>query len=194
MLFLLLCVASAQPFYQASLRHLPAKYREQRILMKVQQEVYNIQNRIIEEASANHTFLNFTLFCLDPNHHYRETVKRNTFMGETFHEPIYSFPVSYITGQYPYQKEGPRYRLSTYDEKMIKTELIDPRPYCNAKYGYELYQMIHTKLEDTPQAYATIFFKKLNIIFPDIQLAVSNKRNSDGLYDSDCCPLFTVSW
>jgi hypothetical protein len=25
-------------------------------------------------------------------------------------------------------------------------------------------------------------------------LAVSNQRPSEGLYDSDCCPLFTVSW
>jgi hypothetical protein len=25
-------------------------------------------------------------------------------------------------------------------------------------------------------------------------LAVSNHRPSEGPYDSDCCPLFTVSW
>jgi hypothetical protein len=198
MLFLLLCVASAQPFYQASLRHLPVKLREQRILSKVQQDVHMIQNMMIDEASNNRTLLNFTLYCIDPNRQYREALLWNNHLGRVpnglIRVPHYSIPMSYGIGHYEYQRQGPRYRYSSNEERELKTELIEPRPYCNPKHGHELYQRLHGKLEDSHQSYTTLFFQKLNAIFPDIELTVSNNRPSDGLYDSDCCPLFTVSW
>jgi hypothetical protein len=109
--------------------------------------------------------------------------------------PSYSIPLTYgLGGYYEYQRDGPRYRYSTYEERNKETELIYPRPYCEPKHGYELYQRTHGKLEDSPQSYATLFFQILNPLFPDIRLAVSNHRPSEGPYDSDCCPLFTVSW
>lgn len=193
MRFLLLSVASAQPFYKDTLRQLPEKLRQERIHATVDQEVIHIQRKLIEEASANQTSINFTLYCLDPNLHYRDTEKRMTYPSVTFtNEPLYTFP-SY-GAYYLYQRDGPRYRFSEQYEYQSRTELIFPIPYCHAKHGYELYQRTHGQLQDTPQAYATLFFQKLNQLFPDINLAVSNERPSEGLYDSDCCPLFTVSW
>ena len=198
MRFFLLTVVSAQPFYQETLRQLPEKLRQERIHAKVYQEVKQIQTRIIEDASNNHTFLNFTLYCVDPNRQYQENKLWNKYMGRVpqglLRNPHYSIPLTYGLGYYEYQRDGPRYRYSTYKEREKETELIYPRPYCHAKHGYELYQRTHGKLEDSPQAYASLFFQKLNPLFPDIHLAVSNHRPSEGPYDSDCCPLFTVSW
>lgn len=213
MWFLLLSVVSGQPFYRETLRELPDKLRQQRIYTTVKTKVDFIQYRIVEEASNNRTNLNFTLYCFDPNLQYRETeesLKENIINGLHYTGKIYTYQDSIIQQKFPgqslyeiqntygrpyyaYQRDGPRYRHSTEHDQHIKTELIYPRPYCNAKHGYELYQR-NVKLEDTPQAYASLFFQILNTLFPDIHLSVSNKRPSEGLYDSDCCPLFTVSW
>ena len=198
MWFLLLSVVSAQPFYKDTLRGLPNKLKQERIHATVQQEVDRIEKYILQEASLNNTFLNFTLFCIDPNRQYREQLLWYKHMGRIptglIREPHYTIEDGYITGRYAYQRDGPRYRDSTNQEGEKETELIYPRPYCHPKQGYELYQRIHAKLEDTPQAYASLFFQILNARFPDLHLAVSDKRPSEGLYDADCCPLFTLSW
>lgn len=197
MWFLLLSVVSAQPFYKDTLRGLPNKLKQERIHATVQQEVDLIEKYILREASLNYTFLNFTLFCSDPNRQYREQLLWNKHMGRIpkglIREPGYTIEDGYI-GRYAYQRDGPRYRFSTNEELEKETELIYPRPYCHPKQGYELYQRTHGKLEDTSQAYASVFFQILNARFPDIHLAVSDKRPSEGLYDADCCPLFTLSW
>ena len=198
MWFLLLSVVSAQPFYKDTLRGLPNKLKQERIHATVQQEVDLIEKSILREASLNHTFLNFTLFCSDPNRQYREQLLWNKHMGRIptglIREPHYTIEDGYMIGRYAYQRDGPRYRDSTNQEGEKETELIYPRPYCHPKQGYELYQRTHAKLEDTPQAYAGRFFQILNARFPDLHLAVSDKRPSEGLYDADCCPLFTLSW
>ena len=198
MWFLLLSVVSAQPFYKDTLRGLPNKLKQERIHATVRQDVDLIEKYILQEASLNNTFLNFTLFCIDPNRQYREQLLWYKNMGRIpkglIREPHYTIEDGYITGRYAYQRDGPRYRDSTNEEGEKETELIYPRPYCHPKQGYELYQRIHAKLEDTPQAYASLFFQILNARFPDLHLAVSDKRPSEGLYDADCCPLFTLSW
>jgi hypothetical protein len=198
LLLILLSLTQAQPFTQESLRQLPTKLKQERIYTKVLEEVYMIQTRIIQAASDNRTSLNFTMYCIDPNRQYQENKLWNDYTGRVpkglVRNPHYSIPMTYGIGSYEYQREGPRYRYSTYEERNKKTELIYPRPYCEPKRGYELYQRLHGNLEDTPTTYTTLFFQKLNTIFPDIHLVVSNHRPSEGLYDSDCCPLFTVSW
>ena len=199
-MFILILLAStqAQPFTQEMLRQLPNKLKQERIYEKVLKEVTLIENRIFEEASANRTSLNFTMYCIDPNRQYQENQLWNKHMGRVpegvLRNPHYSIPMSYGLGSYEYQREGDRYRYSTYEEREKETELIYPRPYCEPKRGYELYQRLHGNLEDSPTVYTTLFFQKLNTLFPDIHLDVSNHRPSEGLYDSDCCPLFTVSW
>ena len=203
MWFLLLSVVSAQPFYKDTLRSLPNKLKQERIHATVQAKVDFIQYWILEEASNNRTSLNFTLFCFDPNLQYRVTESYKANNGYSYQDRygLEQFPGQSLYDierpQYPYyayQRDGPRYRLSTEHDRHIKTELIYPRPYCHPKKGYELYQRTHGKPEDTPQAYAGLFFQILNARFPDIHLAVSDKRPSEGLYDADCCPLFTLSW
>lgn len=197
MWFLLLSVVSAQPFYKDTLRQLPNKLKQERIHATVQQEVDLIEKYILREASLNYTFLNFTLFCIDPNRQYREQTIWNMRMGRIeghWREPHYTIEDGYMAGRYAYQRDGPRYRFSTNEEGEKETELIYPRPYCHPKQGYDLYQRTRSKLEDTQQVYASLFFQILNVKFPDIHLAVSDKRPSEGLYDADCCPLFTVSW
>jgi len=198
-ILLLVSLVSAQPIYKDSLRQLPEKLRQDRIHKTVQQEVDLIKSHIIYEASHNRTLLNFTLYCLDSNRQYQENILYNNHMGRVpsglIRVPQYSIPLYYgLGGYYEYQREGPRYRYSTYEERNSPTELIWPRPYCEPKHGYELYRRLYGNLEDSHQSYTTLFFQKLNQLFPDIRLEVSNNRPSEGLYDSDCCPLFTVSW
>ena len=197
MWFFLLTVVSAQPFYKDTLRQLPEKTRQQRIHATVQTEVDLVHSKILDHATNNQTNINFTLFCLDPNRQYRENILYNKYLGRVpeglLRDPHYSIDYGYARGYYPYQREGPRYRFATNEEREKETELIYPRPYCDPKHGYELYQKMQ-KLEDTPQVYTALFFKKLNMIFPDLPLTVSDKRPSEGLYDADCCPLFTLSW
>jgi len=196
LVFLLFVSVTGQPFYKDTLRQLPNKLKQERIHATVQQEVGMIEKHIIRDASLNHTFLNFTLFCTDPNRQYREQELRNHMnnIPQGARIPHYGVHDSYMPGQYMYQRDGMGYRFSINGEGEQKTEILWPRPPCHPKYGYELYQRIHPKLEDTPHAYVTLFFQKLKIIFPDLHLNVTNKRPSEGLYDTDCCPLFTVSW
>jgi hypothetical protein len=148
---------------------------------KIQQDLNQIQEKL-----NLHRSVNFTLYCVDPNRQYRENHPG---------PPYYGIPLTYgLGGYYEYQRDGPRYRYATYEERFMETELIEPRPYCEPNHGYNLYQRLYGNLDDTPQAYTYLFFQKLNTRFPNIRLTVSNHRPSEGLYDSDCCPLFTVSW
>jgi hypothetical protein len=205
MWFLLLSVVSAQPFYKDTLRQLPNKLRQERIHAKVHEEIGRLEHKILDEAGHNQTEVNFTLFCMDPNLQYRENQLYNKYLGRIpeglVRTPRYSIISGYIPRGYVYQRDGPHYRFSsTHWQKMEtekETELIYPRPPCNPKHGYELYQRnpgTLGPLEDTPQAYTKIFFLLLNKIFPDLHMTVTDKRPSEGLYDADCCPLYTVSW
>jgi len=204
---ILLVSTQAQPFTQEMLRQLPNKLKQERIHATVQPYVTFIQNMILQEASVNRTSLNFTMYCIDPNRQYRESKKQLDlnhgrvpqneeiyYSVPTYHPQGFSYQQVSYQNDFAYQRDGPRYRPSTNNEKHLETELIYPRPYCEPKRGYELYQRLYGNLEDTSTAYTTLFFQKLNTLFPDIHLAVSNHRPSEGLYDSDCCPLFTVSW
>ena len=179
-----------------SLRQLPEKLRQERIHKTVLQEVDRMKSRIIHEASHNRSFMNFTLYCLDPNRQYRELQLYNKYTGRVpkgiIRVPHYSIPMEMI-GYYVYQRQGSQYRYSTEEEREKETEVIEPRPHCDPKHGYKLYQRSHGLLED-PEPYITLFFRYFNKIFTDIHLEVSSNRSSEGLYDSDCCPLFTVSW
>jgi hypothetical protein len=202
MWFLLLSVVSAQPFYKDTLRQLPNKLRQERIHAAVRQEVDRLEHKILEEAGHNKTEVNFTLFCMDPNLQYREHQLYDKYLGRIpenlVRNPSYSIIPPYLPiWYYVYQREGMRYRFSTNEEIERETELIYPRPTCNPTHGYELYRRnpgTMGPLEDTPQAYTAIFFLLLNNLFPDLHMTVTDKRPSEGLYDADCCPLYTVSW
>lgn len=178
---------------------MPNKLRQERIHDAVQQEVGRLKHKILEEAGHNKTEVNFTLFCIDPNLQYRENQLYNKYMGRIPGNLI-RIPYSIIPAipmGYVYQRDGSHYRFSSTNletsEIERETELIYPRPTCNPIHGYELYQRTQ-KLEDTPQTYTAIFFLFLNNLFPDLHMNVVDKRPSEGLYDADCCPMYTVSW
>ena len=153
--------------------------KQNRMYAAVQAKVNLIQFRLLEHGSAN-----FTLFCLDPNVQYRNTEDYQSYQ-------VCPTPTDYATGRRscPSGPLGlrPCYRSS------VGTELIWPRPYCEPKYGYDLYQRLYGRLEDTPDTYATLFFQKLNFLFPYGRLTVSTERPGEGPYETDCCPLYTVA-
>lgn len=185
-LLLLLVVTyadQARLLLRDELRHeIQDELKQQRIHAAVQAKVNLIQFRLLEYGSVN-----FTLFCLDPNVQYRNT--------EDYYQSyqVCPMPTDYATGVYALTRDGPRYRYSVGMERYTQTELIWPRPYCDPKYGYDLYQRLYGPLEDTPDSYAMLFFQKLNFLFPYVRLTVSTNRPSEGPYETDCCPLYTVS-
>ena len=195
-LFLVLASVSAQ-MYRNELRHLPEKLRQQRIHLMVSSTVKNIQQRVIQSASDNHTYFQFSLFCIEPN----------------IVQSAYS--VSF------YQPYGNKYMLSPPNAMGPLVFPILPIPRCENKYGYELYQkwdqyermpvmpnnhdntryyeMLHQvapiqPLEDNPTIYIQRFFELFNQAFPDIRLEVSSRRSSQGIFETECCPIYNVTW
>lgn len=190
-MFLLLTLATAQPIYRDMLRSLPEKMRQERIQSTVQQRVAEVREQIIQAAQNNQTETTFTLFCLEPDYNKPEKGR--------------SYPIGDIHTVNLFQKDGPRYRFSeTWNELTTPTEKILPRPMGNSKIGYELYSrnieatsgnvVIHKRLEANPVLYISEFFKYLNQQFPDLTLSISSNKPSDGLFENNCCPLYTVSW
>ena len=194
MLFIGLTCTNAM--YRNELRHLPEKLRQERIQLTLSSMVKTHEERVIQAASANQTHYTFTLFCLEPN------IAQS---GSTWSL---------------YQPYGDKYVLSPPNVLGKLSSQILPRPRCESKYGYELYQkwnqytyfhsnydtdrtrynemMIQTHpiqpLEDSPLVYIQRFFELFNRVFPDIHLEVSTHRPSQGIFDQECCPVYNVSW
>lgn len=106
----------ANAMYRNELRHLPEKLRQERIQLTLAEMVKAQQYQIIQAASANRTEYSFTLFCLEPN------IAQS---GSTISL---------------YQPYGDKYLLSPSNALGQLNSPILPRPRCEAKYGYELYQ------------------------------------------------------
>ena len=191
--FLILTSVSAQ-MYQNELRHLPEKLRQERIHLVVSSTVKSIQDSVIQSASANHTDFQFSLFCIEPN------IAQSTY-GRL------------------YQPYGDKYVLSPPNAMSHLDFPILPRPRCETKYGYELYRVweeysryfrinapndgktlyrVHPFPIQSPEVNPTIyiqrFFELFNHAFPDIRLEVSSHRPSQGIFESECCPIYNVSW
>ncbi len=171
-------------FYRETLRHLPEKFRQERIQATVTNRVAEISKQIIDAATNNQTETSFTLFCFEPD-----------YKSDTYYE----------WNRYLFQKDGERYRFSnTWKELHTPTEKIVPSPPGHPSIGYELYSRdietyngeveIHNRLEDNPLIYLSHFFKQLDEQFPDLTVSISNDIPSDGLFNTTCCPLYTVSW
>ena len=195
-LLILTCVSLTRvsAMYRNELRHLPEKLRQERIQLTLSSMVKTHEERVIQAASANQTHYTFTLFCLEPN------IAQS---GSTISL---------------YQPYGDKYVLSP-PNALGKLTPILPRPRCETKYGYELYQkwnqyrnvhdydtdrtrynemMIQAHpiqpLEDSHVVYIQRFFELFNRVFPDIHLEVSTHRPSQGIFDQECCPVYNVSW
>jgi len=191
---LLLCQMGSA-LYRNELRHLPEKLRQERIQTTVSSVVKTIQERVIQTASSNHTYYQFPLFCMEPN------IAQAASRGSSL-----------------YQHDGNKYTLS--DGRKPLTYPLLPKPECETKYGYELYQkweeyrnfqqnydtdrthyneMLQklwpiVPLEVSPTIYIQRFFELFNQAFPDIHLDISFRRPSQGIFDTECCPLYNVSW
>lgn len=195
MLLILISLTCASAMYRNELRHLPEKLRQERIQLTLSSMVKTHEERLIQTASANRTNYTFTLFCLEPN-----------------------IAQSGSTSSL-YQPYGDKYILSPPNALGPLTPIL-PRPRCESKYGYELYQKwnqytyFHRNydqdrtrynemlvqahpiqpLEDSPVIYIQRFFELFNQVFPDIHLEISSYRPSQGIFDQECCPVYTVSW
>ena len=187
-------LATASALYRHELSHLPEKLRQERIQKTVFYTVARIQERVIDAASNNRTDFQFPLFCIEPN---------------IAHAALAHSGISL------YKPSGDKYVFSV--ESTESFEPILPRPRCEQKYGYQLYQewkphvfqesMETTRLyallqalspiqplEDLPTIYLQRFFELFNQAFPDIRLEVSSYRPSRGIFDTECCPVYNVSW
>lgn len=192
---------SANPILKNELRSLPEKLKQKRIQQNIQNTFRLVQSQIIRSAKLNLTETNFTLFCLEPN----EMQRPNSNMLRNV-----------------YRKEGANYKLTDTDDYSVPFIPLSVKPLCSVKMGYELYSryyqypnhspdhpfyipldfshnipgISHKNLEDSPTVYLDTFFKILNQAFPDLSLTISKERTSkiDGLFESDCCPIYIVSW
>ena len=192
---ILALVHTGSALYRNELRHLPEKLRQERIQSTVSSVVKTIQERVIQAASNNQSYYQFPLFCMEPN------IAQAASRGSSL-----------------YQHDGNKYTLSLNDRQSLVYPLL-PKPPCETKYGYELYQkwdqyrnfqqnydtdrkyneMVQMlwpfqPLEDRPTIYIQRFFDLFNQVFPDIRLEVSSHRPSHGIFESECCPLYNVSW
>ena len=90
--------------------------------------------------------------------------------------------------------EQERYRLLLPYEIRLYVQPIYPKTECNVKEGYELYSRYKTKLMDEPHVYIENFFHLLNDEFPYLRHSLSSETRGSGLFDTECCPVYTVSW
>lgn len=183
-------LVSAQT-YRNELRHLPEKLRQERIQNTVSLTFQRIHSAIFQAATANRTNYQFSLYCIEPN-----------VIQEV--ESIYQPNID----KYVLLPNGPF------------SDPILPKPRCENKYGYELYQkwqslqvriyndgtekrkrasrMIEEvnpmKLESTPSFYIQQFFQLFYRAFPDIRLDISSSRPSNGIFETECCPIYNASW
>jgi len=190
MMFLVIIgMASAQsiePIYAHSLRHVPEKLRQERVLQEVQSKLKYVTQTILNEA-AQQNETNFTLFCLEPNDH-----------ADAF------------------QDDGNKYSLPELGKQPYSRRPIYPKPKCSVKDGYDLYRrstmdyrstmdpkMYKPLTYDTPNVSIQLFFRYFNQQFPDLRLTILNERiakrnpyaeQRETIFETDCCPLYTVSW
>jgi len=175
-----------EPIYAHSLRHIPEKLRQERVLQEVKNRLEQVTQQIFQDA-VHQTETNFTLFCDEPNH-YPSLFEYN---GNKYSLPELGEP-NKTPFNYGYQ------------------QMIYPKPKCSLKDGYELYRrskMTHnTRIDskqfppldyDKPIVSIEMFFQYFNQRFPDLRLTIVHRRISnthEPIFDTDCCPIYTVSW
>lgn len=200
--------SASAPMYRNELRHLPEKLKQERIQQTVQNTFLLIQHQIIQAAIKNTTATNFTLFCLEPN-----------FMQSVVHSLFRKQGSTYTL----LEQEEYDYQYNPNLQGTVKLIPLHVKPRCSVKDGYTLYNrhykweqpysqghpfyvpldfshntpgLSYQNLEEDPLLYIQSFFQTLNQQFPDLSLEISHERKSeaDGIFETDCCPVYTVSW
>jgi len=170
-LYLVFIGAMAEPIYKHTLRNVPQKLRHERTLQEVKQTVLRVTQQVLTDAEYK-TDTNFTLFCLEPNHEQERYEQQ---------------------GRSLFQNNGLKYLLNENLSPLVK---IHPKPYCSIQDGYDLYRRKYrdTKEYEPPIISIEWFFQSFNQQFPDLDLTISRERASIGIFETDCCPIYTVSW
>ena len=191
--------------YRNELRHLPEKLKQERIQQTVQNTFALVQDQVMKAAIRNTTETNFTLFCLEPNRMSGMFRKQ----GATYRlvDPEDSMHSSHMAS-----RQDP--------EPLAQEKRLSFKPRCLVKDGYELYNryysypswppdhpyyvpldfshntpyISYTNLEQEPILYIQQFFQRFNQHFPDLTLSISPQRIAEGIFETDCCPVYTVSW
>lgn len=184
-----------EPIYAHSLRHIPEKLRQERVLQEVKNRLEEVTQQIFLVA-VHQTETNFTLFCHEPNDSY------NAFQ---INGPAYTLPKLGEPNKTPFN----------YGYQ----QMIYPKPKCSLKDGYELYRRSkmdsQTRIDpkqyppldyDKPIVSIEMFFQYFNQRFPDLRLTIVHRRMAnrqinrygdnphEPIFDTDCCPIYSVSW
>ena len=207
-------VACAAPMYRNELRHLPEKLKQERILETVQNTFLLIQRQIIQAAMKNTTSTNFTLFCLEPN--FMQNGARTLFrkQGSTYalleqeeydyqYNPNLKSTVKLIpldvkprcSVKVGYTLYSRHYHWETADSYPLDHPFYVPIDFTARGKAPGI---TYPNLEEDPHLYIQHFFQTLNQQFPDLSLDISHERKTDskteGIFENDCCPIYTVSW
>ena len=187
--------------YRNELRHLPEKLKQERIQETIKNTFTLIQDQIMQAAIRNETETNFTLFCLEPNVIQKQRNYLFRKEGATYK----------LIHQYEYQ-----------EMHYNPLDPLEVKPRCLLKDGYELYNrhyeysqpyppdhpyyihldhsarnklgIFRQNLEQEPIVYIQQFFQVLNHYFPDLSLTILHERKGEGIFETDCCPVYIVSW
>ena len=192
--------------YRNELRHLPEKRKQERIRETVNNTFTLVKDQVWQTALLNESTTNFTLFCIEPNskkHLFRKNGAIYRLLD--IDEPDYAY-IAYRSQSDGSQSDAPR---------------IHPKPKCSIHDGYELYNRFgyvqpyqsdhpyyvqqdysaHSKhrvsvpqLEQNPTLYVQQFFYLFKQQFPDVSLTLSRERKGTGIFETDCCPIYIVSW
>lgn len=180
---------STEPIYAHSLRHIPEKLRQERVLQEVKNRLEQVTQQILQDA-VHQTETNFTLFCDEPN----------------------DYPSLF-------EDNGNKYSLPELGKQPHSRRPIYPKPKCSIKDGYELYRRskmdYHTTIDpkqyppldyDKPIVSIELFFQYFNQRFPDLRLTIVHRRMANRqiirygdnphelIFDTYCCPIYSVSW
>jgi len=223
-LALLLTIASAAPIYKNELRHLPEKLKQERIQETIQNTFNLIQHQIIQAAIRNETDTHFTLFCLEPNmmqkktnlfHNQQGSINLFRRQGSTYSlldQEEYDYQLNQNLRTIPELiklpikprcsvKDGYELYNRHFQFTPINGPFTQPQPndplYVPLDFTAHSKPGIYQNLEQEPILYVQQFFQLLNQKFPDVSLVLSHERKSEeseGIFETDCCPVYTVSW
>ena len=214
-LFLIAAIAYATnpydkvPVYRNELRHLPEKLKQERIKETINNTFTLIQAQVMRTAMRNEHETNFTLFCKEPNsmgHLFRK--KGSTYRLLDQDDSDYEYLIhNYQASNYP-EPVTPKPRCSLKDGYELYNRFGYEQPYSyNHPYYVSLDNTAQQKhrtlqgnvpfqhLEQEPILYVQQFFQLFNQHFPDLTLVISHDRKkSEGIFETDCCPNYRVSW
>ncbi len=219
-LFLVAAIAYAtnsydkvSPVYRNELRHLPEKLKQERIWETINNTFTVIQAQVMHTAIRNEHELNFTLFCREPNHMshlFRKKGSTYRLLDPDDSDYVYLTSHNYQVSHYPDDPMKLKPRCSLKDGYELYNRFGYAQPYASGHPYYvsldntalqkhhlvtQIQGIPFQHLEQEPILYVQQFFQLFNQHFPDLTLVISHDRKmSEGIFETDCCPNYRVSW